>query len=169
MWSGGNAPPPAAPVDDQVTLHEIVETTGNAPSFKSPSALGWPADELLYVYEQSVDCAPGGIAGWYGVPGPLQMTVCPSPMDQEIVSGTAVAVAVTPPAVAVALKACHDKGSIQSHELKFTTLNDDGLRLMTGEGKVSSSAAFNAKALGADGGVPTRAGELVGIHDSAPL
>jgi hypothetical protein len=137
VCNGGNAPPPAAPVADQVTPHKIVETTGKAPSFRSPLALGSPADEVLYVYEQSVDCASGGIATWYGVPGPLQTTVCPSPIDQETVSGTAVAVAVTPPAVAVALKACHDDGSIQSHELKFTTLNDDGLRLITGEGKVS--------------------------------
>ena len=67
--------------------------------------------------------------------------MCPSPIDHETVSGTATAVAVTLPAVAVALKLCHVLGSIQSHEFRLTTLNDDGLRLMTGDGSVSESAA----------------------------
>jgi hypothetical protein len=121
------------------------------------------------VYEQSVDCALAGMALWYGVPGPLHTTECPSPIDQETVSGTAVAVAVTPPAVAVARKLCHDAGSTHSQELKFTTLNDDGLRLMTGEGNVSESAACCASAFGGVDGGPPEVGEPVGIHDSAPL
>jgi len=67
--------------------------------------------------------------------------VCPSPIDHETVSGTATAVAVTLPAVAVALKLCQVWGSIQSHEFKLTTLNEEGLRLTTGDGSVSESAA----------------------------
>ncbi|MGD0378818.1 MAG: hypothetical protein ABSC30_02420 [Acidimicrobiales bacterium] len=67
--------------------------------------------------------------------------MCPSPIDHETLSGTATAVAVTLPAVAVALKLCHIWGSIQSHEFRLTTLNEEGLRLTTGDGSVSESAA----------------------------
>jgi len=95
--------------------------------------------------------------------------VCPSPIDHETLSGIATAVALTPPAVAVARKLCQIWGSIQSHELRFTMLNDDGSRLTTGEGSESESAARIANALGAtkDGEVATGTGE--GNHDRAPL
>jgi hypothetical protein len=80
-----------------------------------------------------------------------------------------VAVALTAPAVAVALKLCHDEGSIQSHESRFTTLNADGSRLITGGGSVSESTACRANAVAGAGGVPPNAGEAVGIHERAPF
>jgi hypothetical protein len=54
VYRGANAPPPVAPVADQVTDQVMVDTTLKAPSFESPLALGWPADDLRYLYEQSV-------------------------------------------------------------------------------------------------------------------
>ncbi len=131
--------------------------------------LGWPAEDVRYVYEQYVLCPSDGIAGWYGTPGPPQTTVPPSPIDQETLSGTAIAVALTPPAVAVARKLCHAAGSIQSQELRFTTLNNDGLRLTTGDGNVRESAAFNASAFGVTTAAAARAGETLGNHERAPL
>jgi len=63
VWRGANAPPSAAPVADQLTAHVTVEVTGNAPSFGFPSSLGCPAEDVRYVYEQSVVWAPEEIAG----------------------------------------------------------------------------------------------------------
>jgi len=128
-------------VVSQLTDHVIVAVTVNAESFASPSALGCPADDSAYVYEQSVDCAVDGRAVWYGVPGPGQRTVCPSPIDQETNWGTAVAVALTAPAVAVARKLCQVCGETQSHDVRLTTLNAAGLRLMTGLGSVRRPTA----------------------------
>jgi hypothetical protein len=80
-----------------------------------------------------------------------------------------VAVALTPPAVAVARKLCQEDGSIQSHESKFTTLNEDGLRLIAGEGSDNESTAWRTTSLGIEIGVPGNTGEALGIHDRAPL
>jgi hypothetical protein len=85
------------------------------------------------------------------------------------VSGTAIAVAVTPPALAVARKLCQICAGTQSQVLRFTTLNDDGLRLMTGEGNVSEPAARIANALGATAGEPVATGAPEGNHESAPV
>jgi hypothetical protein len=94
--------------------------------------------------------------------------VCPSPIVQETVSGVATAVTLRPPAVAVALKLCQLCPSIQSHELKFTMLNEEGLMSMTGEGSVRESEAFRAKAFGVTGAAPDTAG-ITGNHERAPL
>jgi hypothetical protein len=53
------------------------------------------------VYAQDVLCVDDGNAAWYGVPGPLHVTDPPSPMSQVTEVGTAVAVAVTAPVVAL--------------------------------------------------------------------
>jgi len=98
----------------------------------------------------------------------LHTTVWPSPIVQETVSGVATAVTLRPPAVAVALKLCQFFLSIQSHELRFTTLKEGGLMSTTGEGNVRESEAFRARALGVTGAAPDTAG-TTGNHERAPL
>ena len=169
MCSEGSCPPPGAPVADQLTVQVMVAVTSKAPSFESPSALGCPADDSGNAYEQAVDCAASGIVGSYGVPGPSHTTVCPSPMDHETLTGVAIAVALTPPAVAVARKLCQVCGSIQSHELRLTMLKAEGLRLTIGEGSVSRLVACKASALGTTAGGAALTGDAAGNHESAPV
>jgi hypothetical protein len=90
-------------------------------------------------------------------------------MDHVTVSGTAIAVALTPPALAVSRKLCHVSPLIQSHELRFTTLNADGLRFTIGDGNVRELSACKASALGATAGEFVFAGVADGNHESAPL
>ena len=66
----GNVPPPTAPRADHETDQSMVVDTVKAPSLGSPSEDGCPAEEMVYVCEQPVDCWDDEIAGSKGVPGP---------------------------------------------------------------------------------------------------
>jgi|SRR5579862_1500864 len=70
-------------------------------------------------------------------------------MSHRTETGRAVAVADTPPAVAVAVYGCQMDGSIHSHVGRSTTLNDAGLVAMFGTGRRMWLAACAATVDGA--------------------
>ena len=63
----------------------------------------------------------------------------------------------------------HNAWSIQSHVLRFTTLNVDGFKLTMGDGSVNESEACRASAPAPIAGAPARGGDAVGNQDNAPL
>jgi hypothetical protein len=108
------------------------------------------------VCEQVVDWLVAGSAESYGVPGPLQVIVDPSPVFQITYDGVAVAVAATHPptlqAWAVVESECHMADVIQSHSARFTYPVVDGLRVKVGVGSCSSLAARAPATAGSGGG-----------------
>ena len=109
------SPPPATPLDVQVTLNTTWVVTWY-------SWLGWPAEVCRYVYPQYVLWSWSGMAGLYGLPGPAHsMLPCPLPGFQSVDTGVATAVAEMPPTVAVAVIGCHSDGEIHSHDRRATT------------------------------------------------
>src|SRR5579875_2964806 len=98
------------------------------------------------VYEQSV--VAFGAAGLYGVPGPSQLTVVPSPMSKTTSVGVAVAVVVTGPALAEADR--HPSGLIHSHDARPTSWGEPsgGAISITGEDRPSCLTACSATTTG---------------------
>ena len=96
---------PLAPPPDQSTCHAMVAVTSKTPP-------GSPADVRRKVCPQSGDGAsPSDFPSFrYGVPGPEQVTVDPSPIDHFTDFGVAVAVTVTPPALTVDAFETHEPG-----------------------------------------------------------
>jgi len=94
------------------------------------------------------------------VPGPLQVTLVPSPMSQTILTGVAVAVEVTPPAEALWLTGAQKLSSTHSQVGRFTTAScpDGGEVRTTGVGIWSWSQACWASTAGSGGGAGAPAG-----------
>lgn len=106
---GCNASSPDAPPPSQMTCQTLV------------AVIVTPLATAVQTCPQSGEAAPALLRS-NGVPGPLHVTVVPSPMSQTTRCRTAVAVTVTPPAEAVAevgpLEA--GPGSIHIHSGKPT-------------------------------------------------
>jgi hypothetical protein len=80
------------------------------------------------------------------------------------VSGVATAVALTPPAVAVAWKGCHKTGSMESQVARLTTLKAAGLTTIDGDGRAIDAAACTAAPIGDAVAAPESAeGPPVGV------
>ena len=96
------------------------------------------------------DTAAGFIPAFHGVPGPVQVTVAPSPVDHMTRFGVAVAVTLNPGTDAVAERGLHDELSIQSHVGTYMTWADGfaGLVRISGAGSRSSDTACRANTAG---------------------
>src|SRR5689334_21671502 len=91
---------------------------------------------------------------FHGVPGPVQVSVVPSPASQTIPRGTARAVIVRPPADAVAVWVRHQPGRTHHQTGTCTTcvLVSDGFAAITGLGMTSWLTARCVTAASAAGG-----------------
>jgi len=87
------------------------------------------------------------------VPGPLQVIELPSPVVQMTDSGSAVAVAVTEPTVALTEYECQIDPLIHSQVGRFTTAVPAGLEYRVGSGRRSESSACSATVIGLTAGV----------------
>ena len=92
------------------------------------------------------------------MPGPLQVTVDPSPVVQVTYDGVAVAAAVThPPALhacAEVVTECQIDGATPNHSARFTYPVVDGLSVGDGAGSWSSLAALAPAVAGSGGAAP---------------
>jgi hypothetical protein len=138
-----------------VTSHVTVTATVYAP----PAAA---ADERRYTCPQSGDAFAGSVPGFHAVPGPAQVTVVPSPIDQVAFVGRAVAVTLTPGTDAVADCGLHDAGFSASHTGRLTSWSPGGFIRITTAGSFSRARACRANTAGEIvGGAP-------GIHTMPP-
>lgn len=104
------------------------------------------------MWPQSGDGARGSPWAGNGVPGPVQVTVKPSPITQNADTGVAVAVTDTPGTEAVADCGCHVARSNHSHVGNHTSCVPAGLDAITGLGNRSRDRACSASSSGEGNG-----------------
>jgi hypothetical protein len=99
------------------------------------------------VCPQSGELALGSLPALNGVPGPVQVTVLPSPIDQDTDVGLATAVTDTPGTDAVAEIGAHPLET-HSHVGKFTNWSPAGLAAIVGAGSRNCLRAICANSAG---------------------
>jgi hypothetical protein len=120
---------PACPPPAHATRHDTVTDPVNTPP-------GSPAEDSVNTCPHVGDPAAGSSPARYGVPGPPQRTVEPSPSRHITSVGTAVAVTDTPGTAAVADRGPHDPGAIHNQTGRPTSCSTftDGLDSTTTAG-----------------------------------
>jgi hypothetical protein len=133
---------PVTPPPAQDTVHDTVAVTGYEPG-------------LVNVCPHVGDGDNASRPGVHAVPGPLHVTLAPSPADNTKLTGFAVAVTLIPGTDAVADRGPHESPPSHTQVGKYTICGAGaaGFTRITGAGSRSALTASSARSCG-PGGVP---------------
>jgi len=133
---------PATPPPAQDTVQVTVAVTGYEPGL---------VNVCPHVGDGDIASRPGV----HAVPGPLHVTLTPSPVDNTKLTGLAVAVTLIPGTDAVADRGPHESAPSHTHVGKYTIcgVGGAGFTRTTGVGNRSALTASSASSCG-PGGVP---------------